>query len=327
MTRVTLKQIAERAGVAHTTVSRILSGKWEQNVKPETRSRVVKIAEEMGYRPHAGARLMVTGRSYTVAFAAPTLSAHAEKMLIAARQELERRGLRLSIHFGAMSQIIDELSEAHVDGAILLDYAEPDSSLVQRLMPNVPLVGVGNYHSSRFDYVEVDLSRATREAVRHLIKRGCRRIVHLTDQIDLIEGGDTRLRVYVEAMSEAGLCPEWRTVRAETLLGGLDAARNLLREPNPPDGIFCRNDVIGTAAIRAAHELGLRVPADVAIAGCDNIDVSEYLVPSLTTLAQPFDEAVRLAADFVTRRMQDPSLTQQTAVIQARFLPRESSWR
>jgi DNA-binding LacI/PurR family transcriptional regulator len=326
MPRVTLKQIAERAGVAHTTVSRVLSGKWQENVKPETRARILELADEMGYRPHLGARLMVTGRSYLVGYVTTNLSDHSEKMLEVARRELQSRGLRLSVHVGSLDELVRELGASHVDGAILLDFPEGASSVVRRAFPGVPLVGMGNYHSQDFDYVGVALGQATSDAVQHLVRQGCQRLVHLTDQEDPTSG-DVRLNSFINAVRNAGLMPRWERLEEESLQGGMALCQRLFSEAPPPDGLFCRNDVVATAAIRAAHEAGLRVPDDVAIVGCDDIDVAPYLVPSLSTLAQPFEEAVRMATDFVVRRIETPELPQQATKLDAVLVARESSQR
>ncbi|SCE70660.1 transcriptional regulator, LacI family [Micromonospora marina] len=157
------------------------------------------------------------------------------------------------------------------------------------------------------DHVMVDNVAAAREITAHLIGLGRRRIAAIGSQ-RTPEGASARLRLagYTAALAEAGIAYDDRLVApapAWHRAGGAAAVRNLLTEGVRPDAVFCFNDTLALGALRALHEVGLRVPEDVAVAGFDDIEDGRFSIPTLTTVAPDKERIARLAVELLAGRL------------------------
>jgi DNA-binding LacI/PurR family transcriptional regulator len=299
----TLKDVAVLAGVSVKTVSNVVNG--YAFVKPENRRRVEDALSATGYRPNIGARNLRRGRTGFIALVVPELSipyfgelaggiiaaaaAHDWSVLIEQTQGDRARERK----------VIGDLGPHMVDGAIVSPQAvEPDDLAA----PGVPVVLLGEHPLPLpLDHVGIDNVTAAHTAVRHLIDLGRTRIA-VIGQHPTRGTATQRLAGYRQAIAEAGLpeivAPALRYHHQD----GAAAMASLLDRHEPPDAVFCFNDMLALGAIRAAHDRGLRVPHDVAIVGFDNTEHSAYSVPSLTTIAPDKAALARAAVDLVHRR-------------------------
>ncbi len=336
---ITLKAIAERAGVSSMTVSAALSGKSGNVLISEaTRRRVLDLAQEMGYRPNVAARTLVTGRTNQIAFWTQGVSnPYFNAVYHLARRDLRHYGLGVTLLEAggrSPSQPLANVDSA-VDGVVVFDWPNGEAALRETLatlgLAHLPFVGMGCYYvAGEADYVGVDLAAGTRQAVEHLYTIGCQRIAYVVDQGSHYET-DARWSAYTLAVQRAGLEPEYIV----TSVASRASARSLVteyfgsyRDDKPrPDGLFCHNDVIASGVYRGLCDLGIRVPQDVALVGCDGIEDIEYLERPLSTLRQPAEQMCALACQFLYQRIQNASLSPQQIVLCPELIVRESSSR
>lgn len=307
-----LKDVADVAGVSIKTVSNVVNG--YRFVSPETRERVMAAVEELGYRPNLAARYLRHSQVGVIALEVPDLRIpyFTELAQHAAVAAADRGYMLLLDHTGGQQEgeqaLARGLKPTLIDGAILNPLSLERQDLASPV-PALPIVLVGERrYPGLYDHVLVDNVRAAREATRHLIGLGRRRIgaIGLGDAAERGETVQLRHRGFVEAMEEAGLpvdssllvtCTEF--VRAE----GREAVRALLERQQMPDALFCFNDTVALGAIRGLAEAGLEVPDDVALIGVDGIEDGRFSVPSLSTISLDKERIAGLAVDLLVDRI------------------------
>ncbi|SDY96515.1 DNA-binding transcriptional regulator, LacI/PurR family [Amycolatopsis xylanica] len=304
----TLKDVATLAGVSVKTVSNVVNG--YDFVKPENRRRVEEALAATGYRPNMGARNLRRGRTGFIALVVPELSipyfGELAGLVITAAHDRDWSVL-IEQTQGTREReraTLASLGPHMIDGAIIGPEALEVDDFTE-LAPKVPLVMLGEHALDvPIDRVAIDNVLAARTAVTHLAAMGRRRIAAIGANP---HRGTAALRLtgYREALVAAGLpsIPEYVSPalnyhRAD----GANAMAHLLSLPEPPDAVFCFNDMLAIGALRTAAERGFRVPDDIAIAGFDNTEESAYSLPSLTTIAPDKAAIARAAVDLIHRR-------------------------
>ncbi|OLF11996.1 LacI family transcriptional regulator [Actinophytocola xinjiangensis] len=325
----TLRDVAVLAGVSVKTVSNVVNG--YDFVKPENRRRVEDALVATGYRPNVGARNLRRGRTGFLALVVPELSipyfGELAGGVIAAAARLDWNVL-IEQTQGDRARERDTLAALGphlVDGALVSPQAAEADDLTGL---GVPVVLLGEHPLALpFDHVGIDNVLAAHTAVRHLIDIGRRRIA-VIGQHPTRGTAAQRLTGYHAALTEAGL-PRRDDLVAEALRyhhrDGALAMDRLLDLPEPPDAVFCFNDMLAQGAVRAVVDRGLRVPGDVAIVGFDNADHSAYSVPSLTTIAPDKVALAEAAVDLVHRRRADPDFPPEDIPIPFTLQIREST--
>ncbi|OLF09998.1 LacI family DNA-binding transcriptional regulator [Actinophytocola xanthii] len=302
----TLKDVAVLAGVSVKTVSNVVNG--YAFVKPENRRRVEDALSATGYRPHLGARNLRRGRTGFLAFVVPELSipyfGELAGGVIAAAQPFDWSVLIEQTQGDREREraTLASLGPHLVDGALVSPQAIDAADLAR---PGVPVVLLGEHPLALpLDHVGIDNVRAAHTAVRHLVELGRRRIA-VVGQHPTRGTAAQRLAGYHRALAEAGL-PRDEALVAEALRyhhrDGAEAMSVLLDLAEPPDAVFCFNDMLAQGAIRTAVDRGLRVPDDLAVVGFDNAEHSAFSVPSLTTVAPDKAALARAAVELVHRR-------------------------
>jgi len=173
------------------------------------------------------------------------------------------------------------------------------------------------------DFVRLDLYSAAREAVAYMIRSGRRRIAHLYLEDPRIAFQD-RYRAYMDEIKAAGLEPALIPCVEETKVTVRQTVKDYVREHGCPDGIFCISDDCALATLRGLRDLGKKIPEDVLLVGADGIEELEYLDTPISTIIPPTEEMCSLAWEFLRRRMDNPEIEQQTAVLKANFVLRET---
>lgn len=299
----TLKDVADLAGVSVKTVSNVVNG--YAFVKPENRRRVEDALVATGYRPNIGARNLRRGRTGFIALVVPELSipyfGELAGGVIAAAAEHDWNVL-IEQTLGDRDQereTIGALGPHMVDGALVSPQAVETADVT---MPGVPMVLLGEHPLALpLDHVGIDNVSAAYTATRHLVDLGRQRIA-VIGQHPTRGTATQRLAGYRKALGEAGLpeivAPALRYLHRD----GAQAMAELLSLAEPPDAVFCFNDMLALGAIRAAADRGYRVPDDIAVVGFDNSEHSAYSVPSLTTIAPDKAALAKAAVDLVHRR-------------------------
>lgn len=309
---VTLKDIAALAGVSVKTVSNVVNG--YDFVKPENRRRVQEAIEATGYRPNVGARNLRRGRTGFIALAVPELDipyfAELAGLVITAAQRYDWTVL-IEQTMGTREreqEVLTSMGPHLIDGAILSPEALQHSDFA-RTEVGVPLVLLGEQPLAvPIDHVMIDNVAAARMATAHLIELGRTRIAAI-GRHPFRATAAQRLAGYHDALDAAGIAHDDElvvTVELWRRAQGATAMRQLLDRPNPPDAVFCFNDLLAVGAMRAAADLGLRVPGDVAVVGFDDIEEGRYSVPSLTTISPDKAAIATTAVDLLHERT-DPT--------------------
>ena len=316
--RPTINDIAKRVGLSKASVSRALNGK--QDVDPETRKRVLKVAAQVGYVPSASARALSNGRSNCLGLLVPTLTwPWILEVLRGVAEEIERSGYSLILYTTSggedserefMSQVVPA---GAVDGLALviplgmLEYIE---RLAKGGLPIVVVDDRGHYPD--LPTVATTNIEGGRSATLHLIERGRRRIAMLNGPRDFGCNRD-RLEGYKSALQKAGLQFDPKLVVDSDFKesGGASAMAALLAADPKLDAVFVANDVMAFGAMRAIRNAGRRVPDDVAVVGFDDIPASAMTHPPLSTVRQPLYEMGRTAASMVMAAVRGESITKR----------------
>lgn len=306
MSPMTIEQIAALTGVSRSTVSRVVNE--DPRVSPMVRARVRRVIEERGYTPHAAARslagsctkvlCLLNVRGTTAIFR----DAYFPPLIQGLSEACNAGGYFLQI-----SMVKAELAlpfyrrlvqGRHCDGIIMLA-SDVDAALLTLLLEDkTPYVLIGRHsHYPDLNSVNVENREGARLAVAHLIRLGHRRIATIAGRRDVSPGAE-RYDGYELALREAGL-PLLPALVAEGDLTGQSgylAMRRLLAGDGRPTGVFAADDAMAAGALRAIHEVGLRVPHDVALVGFDDAPVALLTDPPLTTIRQPIYELGTQAA-------------------------------
>ncbi|OON73424.1 LacI family DNA-binding transcriptional regulator [Streptomyces tsukubensis] len=313
--RVSLKDVAQRAGVSIKTVSNVVNN--YQHVTPVMRARVQAAIDELGYRPNLTARNLRKGRTGIIALAVPELGnpyfAEIAGAVIDAAAEHELTVL-LDHTRGEREQeiLVSQGFRARVIDGLILSPLELESGDLAGRADDVPLVLLGEReYDLPYDHIAIDNVSAARLAVRHLLGRGRTRIAFLGARTDSPNRPALlRLQGWREELVAAGVGAPDELI-APT--GGWDrghgaqAMARLLDSGIRPDAVFAYNDLVAIGAMRVLHERGLRVPWDVAVVGFDDIAESRFGAVSLTTVAPDKRAIARLAVQSLVSSLERAS--------------------
>ncbi len=337
MARVTLKDVAAKAGVSYQTVSKVLNNRAQ--VSEETRERIWQAVRELNYRPNISARNLRTQASNLVGYAwhgmpkdfmHPVLDAFVHSITNAA----EERGYHLltftANRDGGHSDVYQELfSRNQVAGFILADTVTNDARVKALIERQIPFVTFGQANDEwDFCWVDVDGYYGMKITIEHLLERGHRRIAFITWP-EGSQSGALREKGYREALTAAGItpCPEW-IVRGENSAElGQYAVRRLLALPaeKQPTALACVSDLIAIGALNALQAAGLVAGEDVALTGFDNIPLVQYTQPPLTSVHQPINRIGETVIELLLRQINDEPVEQKNVVLLPELIVRASS--
>ncbi len=301
---VTLKDVAQRAGVSPKTVSRVVNNQGE--ISAETRVRVQSAIHELGYRPNILARSLVNQRTHALAVVASGIEYFGpSRTLLGIEQQANAFGYSLFLSLlhqpddTNVDRVLDELVARRVDGIV---WAVPEIGANHawvsktRLENLPPTVFLSMSQPGDLSIVAVDNRTGGALAVQHLIDRGRTRIGISTGPLAWWEARE-RLTGWRETLAQNGLRDEAELVVEGNWspASGECAMEQLLAVSPRIDALFCSNDQMALGALGVLHRAGIRVPDDIAIVGFDNIPESEFFLPPLTTIYQQVTEVGRLA--------------------------------
>jgi LacI family transcriptional regulator len=290
---ITISDVAREAGVSAQTVSRVLNDKRE--ISAPTRERVVGVIERLGYRPNSVARSLVSNRTFAIGLTVPDIcNPFFPDIARGAEDTAREHGYEVFLcntieDPGREEAVLRALENRRVDGAVVCSSRLPDGRLLPWLERQRAAVLVNRpAPSEAAGSVRMNDASGTTRAVEHLLDGG-RRVIGFLAGPARSHSRAERSRGYERALAGAGIQPDpGLTVPCDpTVEGGYEGALALLAEHSGVDGLVCYNDLVAVGALRAFGELGVRVPGDVAVVGCDDIMLAGLVSPALTTLRAP----------------------------------------
>jgi DNA-binding LacI/PurR family transcriptional regulator len=303
-----MTDVARLAGVSHQTVSRVLND--HPNVRPETREDVLAAIRELGYRPNAAARTLVTGRTHTLGVITFDTTLYGPASMLYGIERAAHPGYSVSIaslsafERRSMREAVDRFLGQGVEGIIVIASEMPALEALAGVTTDVPLVAVGCGTRAPLDSVAIDNMAGAFRATRYLLDLG-HETVHYVGGPDSTLDALERAEGWARALREAGI-PEPGILRGDwSARSGYEIGYRLAGMPEVT-AVFSANDQMALGLLRALGEHGRAVPSDVSVVGFDDIPESAYFLPPLTTVRQDFGElgrqALRLLVDRITRR-------------------------
>jgi LacI family transcriptional regulator len=305
-TRMTIRDVAEQAGVSVATVSKVLNNRY--GVAAATQERVQQVIETLGYETSLVARSLRNQRTNVIGILVADLEPFSTELLKGASRAIRGTGYELVVysaggvsndHVGWERRYLSRLAGTLIDGAVLVTPTVVDAP------SGVPVVCV-DPHTGTPGPPTVDSDNLTgaRLAVEHLLELGHRRIGLLAGRPDL-ESARLREEGYRQALAAANIAVDPDLIR----VGGYEqelsegAARELLSRPDRPTAIFAANDRMALETLEVARGLGLRVPEDLSLVGFDNIPETVMADPPLTTINQPIQQMGQRSIELLLRLM------------------------
>lgn len=287
---ITLRDVAQKAGVSIKTVSRVVNDQGE--ISDDTRQRVQAVIDELGYRPNLIARGLVTQRSYTVGLVFPDITNPFFPEVARGVQDTARARDYNTLLCNSDENKQEELRTLHslaaqgVDGIIIFPCFHTNDNLNIFAEQYQPVVSVNSrYDHPHISLVLTDNYGGAKQAVEHLYGRGHRHIAMLSG-LETSPTRGRRVQGFLNTMAALNLPVTEEAVLAglPTLESGYEAALRLLRQNPQVTAIFAYNDLLALGAIKACKELGRRVPDDCAIIGFDDVQLASLVSPALTTI-------------------------------------------
>jgi LacI family transcriptional regulator len=349
--RVSIKDVAARAGVSFQTTSKVLNGGG--SVSSETRQRILDVATELGYVPNAVARSLVSRSTCTIGVVAGDLSDYVlAQFVVGAEREARRQGHCVVIGsidpYGEDGErYVRMLLERRVDGILLAaPQMEENPRVGEIVRGRIPAVSIHHVPGGGVSTVGSDHAQTGYLATSHLLGLGRRRVATITVRRTR-RVSHSRLAGYRRALDEAGVPDDPALVEDGTLRGrdpgdvrepacsasnemmaevegGYDATHRLLRRASEIDAIFAQTDMMAVGVLSALHDLGRRVPDDCAVVGCDDIPIAARTVPPLTTIHLPVYETGNEAMRLLLRRIAEPSEEPERVTLPVHLIQRVS---
>jgi LacI family repressor for deo operon, udp, cdd, tsx, nupC, and nupG len=293
-----IREVAKRAGVSTATVSRVLSR--PDVVSPDTRVRVLKAVERLGYAPNSVAKNLRTLRSRKLLVTVPDISNPFFALILQGIEDMaQKNGYSVLLGDTQHDERREEryalmLKQKEADGLIFLGHRLPHvaAAVVQEVAPGCAPIVNGCEFSADLGVpsVHIDNAKAASEAMRHLYDLGHRSIGVVTGPL-LSPLSRDRLKGTIAAAERQGAAADVIVMQGDfSIRSGVDAADDLLDRPVPPTAVFCFNDEMAMGVMMAARRRRLRIPDDLSVVGFDDIRFAACMDPPLTTIAQPMRE-------------------------------------
>jgi DNA-binding LacI/PurR family transcriptional regulator len=326
--RPSMADVARLAGVSSQTVSRVSNG--QSNVDEATRARVLEAMQTLGYRPNGAARALKSGRFHTIGVIMTTLQTLGNiRTLDAVATEAVRADnsvLLMPISdptLRGVSGAYQRLSAQAVDGAVIILEARFLDQAEFALPPGIPVVVVDSGAGPGYTVVDTDQALGARQATEHLLGLGHRQVWHIAGPETSFSAAH-RAESWEETLRRAGITPPPLLRGDWTSESGYQHGLTLGNRDDVT-AIFAANDEMALGAMRALHELGRAVPAEVSIVGFDDMDVSASFWPPLTTVRQDFATVGRLSIQKLLAKVADPTSTPDTTIVPTRLIIRAST--
>ncbi len=302
--KVKLEDVAKRAEVSPTTVSRVLNNRGY--ISEQTRKKVEKAIEELNYYPNDIARSLFKKRTNFIGLVLPTINnPFFSELALYIENICSDLGYKV-ILCNSLMQIDKEKAYARmlighqVDGIIVCTY---NRGVEAYKNPKLPIVAIDHYLSPTIPVVGSDNYAGGRMAVQHLIDQGCRSIIHINGPIELETPTQMRRKAY-EDLIDNPITYELINLFDEEYTAV--SIRQILKKHPETDGIFASDDLIAATCLKVANELNIQVPDQLKIVGYDGTETVLRLLPQLTTIKQPIQEIAKTSVSKLMKLIENP---------------------
>ena len=327
----TIKDVARHAGVSISTVSHVLNE--TRFVSEDKALKVREAVEALNYKPSALARSLKTNRTQTIGMlTASNANPFFAEVIHGVEASCYDRGYHLVLcnsggNLEKQKSYLKTLETKRIDGLLVMSaHSDPEFFDLLKNHCSVPLV-ILDCHAPELDadIIMEDPEQGGYEASCYLLEQGHKNIGCICGPANLSPSSQ-RLAGYYRAMEEAGITPEkeWIVEGRLTADSGYNAAMKLLENGQPPSALFVGNDLMAMGVICALQTRGYKVPEDVSIVGYDDIELSAYTSPPLTTFHQPKGDLGKLAANTLIDRIENPELKTQIRTLRSALVERQS---
>lgn len=336
---ITIKDIAKEAGVGVGTISRVLNN--DSHVSSKTREKVEEAMERLDYRPNAFARGLKSNNSYSIGvIVADVTNPVFAKVIRGIEETLRKSGFGMFLFDTEMQeenvyQSISIMEEKKVEGIFILGEHFDDKKLKKLIAMKVPVVTVttqipiyGREIPNNFASITINNERAAYSATDFLIKRGKKKIALLMSTEDDENVGRDRYNGFRHALLDNKIEFDSEMVCFNEQLSienGYKGIMTLHKNKKEFDAVFAIADLTALGAMRALHELGYRVPDDIAVIGFDGIEQGMYSIPSLTTIDQPRFLMGKTAANVMLDMIHGERVVSREVILDFEFIEREST--
>lgn len=326
---ISIKDVAEAAGVSTATVSRVLSN--GQHVRPEVRKRVMEVVEQLGYRPNLVARSLRSQQTNTIGLIVSDIrNPFFTSISRAVEDTAYEQGFSVFLCNTDEDQeketiYLHLMEDANVAGVIFSPTRKTAANFAALEIKRPTVVIDRSISNGDADMVLLDNVDAAYRLTKHLLENGYQRIAALCGEASTT--GRERHAGYVQALQEYGIAPiaaltKYMQPKIET---GYAATLHMLAMPEPPDVIFATNSVIASGALQAIRERELRIPDDIALVTFDETTWASLVQPAMTLIAQPTYEIGQTATELLLKRIADPTRPTRRVLLKGQLLVRGSS--
>jgi len=326
--------VARLAGVSRATVSYVINDDRNHLVSDDTKDRVLKAVEELGYRPNAMAQSLQSGTTRTIGLLIPDMdNPHYWQIAKGMEAVVQAEGYDLLLISASLDvdrelHGIRALTTRRIDGlCLILSFLSAQSQEIQELVKqSKPIVLMSTSPETSIDGIVLTEETGTRQIMEYLISLGHRDIRFIYGAAGDL--GSARLTVFQSMLKSTGVESPGTMIHTcgPSIEDGYQSALELLQQEQRPTALLIINDLLAIGAMRAAADLGLHVPNDVSIASFDDTVLSTYTCPRLTSVAMNADEIGKTAAKIIFKRINDPQqLDPQLETIHSQLIVRDST--
>lgn len=328
--KITIRDVAQYAGVSYQTVSRVLNS--SNSVAEDTRKRVQQAMQALDFVPSRVAQMLITNRSHTLELIVVDVT-HAGRfaesinnMAMAARQA----GYDLLVtttEAAKVAEVLEDAAARLIDGIVMYAPAlRISDEELQTLCNGIPLVRRDYIPNSRLAWVGFDQVYATHMAVEYLIELGHCQIAAIPPSLQLINGR-WRYEIWKETLLKHNLEPGPMCESKYSFTGGYAAMKQLLETHQPFTAVMVGSDTMALGALRALREQGLRIPDDVSVISFDNAELAAFTEPPLTTIDFDFKQQDTMAVKYLVEILNDPDMRLYQRILLPDLIVRESTRR
>lgn len=328
--KVTIKDIAKKADVSVTTVSRVLNNK--PDVGDDTRAKILKIIDQLNYNPNSVARGLVMQKTHTIGLIIPDISnPFFPQVARAVEDKAQKLGYSV-IFFNTDNNLerekkaVELFQSKQVDGLIVSLSLGNEAVLKTLKAADYPVVQIDRSASDKlYPLVSIDNQNSAYQLVEYLFKKGHRKIAHISGDLNTTTA-QARMKGYKEALKDykLELNSDYIIKGDYSQQSGLKAMEKLLNLTERPTAVFAANDLSAAGAYKAIFAAGLEIPQDIAVAGHDDIDIASLLRPELTTMRQPKYDLGEKALTVLMEMIENNKFNLKNQILETNLIIRES---